>query len=285
MTLNQLIGIGLRHPHYKEIMEGRPAIGWFEVHSENFFHLGGPTLETLKKIRDHYPLSLHGVGLSLGSASGLDREHLKKIKHLINQVNPFLISDHLSWGKTGNLFLPDLLPLPYTQESLSVMTQNVIVAQDYLQRELLIENPSSYLEYLDSEISEAHFLVELCEKTGAKILLDINNIYVSACNHGWDAKKYIDAIPSRLVKELHLAGHSTKMISPTKTLRIDTHNNKICEAVWELYAYGLGKLGEIQTLIEWDADIPEFSVLIAEAKKAQAYCDMNIANRIKHAKA
>lgn len=285
MIEEQLIGIGLRAPHYTEIINTRPSVSWFEVHSENFFHLGGPTLNALKKIRDNYPISLHGVGLSLGSATGLDLNHLKKIKDLINEINPFLVSEHLSWGKIGKVYLPDLLPLPYTQESLKIISQNLMIAQDFLARELLIENPSSYLEYKTSELTEALFLVELCKKTGAKILLDINNIYVSAYNHGWDAKKYIDAIPSKLVKEFHLAGHSSKTISPTKNLLIDTHNNKISDAVWELYTYALNKMGKVHTLIEWDSDIPEFSVLIDEVQKAEAYCELSRKNQVYYGKA
>lgn len=284
MTLNQLIGIGLRHPHYHEVIDSQPDIGWFEVHSENFFHLGGASLSALKTIRENYPISLHGVGLSLGSASGIDLTHLKKIKNLINQINPFLVSEHLSWSKIGNIFLPDLLPMPYTQDSLDIICQNIQQTQDYLQREILIENPSSYLEYQDCELREADFLIELCKKSGAKILLDINNIFVSAHNHQWDAKKYIDTIPAALVKELHLAGHSSKMISDNKMLKIDTHNNKVCKEVWELYVYGLNRFGQIPTLIEWDADIPELTVLLAEAKKAQSYCDLHLTQQALYAK-
>ncbi len=285
MTLNQLIGIGLRHPHYHEVIDSQPGIGWFEVHSENFFHLGGPSLNALKTIRASYPISLHGVGLSLGSADKLDVDHLKKIKKLIREIDPFLVSEHLSWGKINNTFLPDLLPLPYTQESLSVISQNIQQTQDYLQREILIENPSSYLEYQDSELDEADFIVKLCQKSGAKLLLDINNIFVSAHNHQWDAKKYINSIPGDLVKELHLAGHSHKALSEQKIIKVDTHNNKVCEEVWELYIYSLTHFGLKHTLIEWDADIPELSVLLEEAQKAKTYCELNLVQQQAHAKA
>jgi uncharacterized protein (UPF0276 family) len=282
---NQLIGIGLRAPHYQEVIEKRPNIGWFEVHSENFFNLGGPTLSTLKAIREHYPISLHGVGLSLGSSSPIDKKHLEKLKILIKYIDPFLISEHLSWGEIQGIHLPDLLPVPYTLDSLHCLAQNIMIAQDYLKRELLIENPSSYLEYKESEFAEENFLVKLCKKTGAKILLDINNIFVSCSNHGWDAKKYIDAIPPALVKEIHLAGHSTKIISETQILKIDTHDDKVGEEVWALYQYALTKFGLIPTLIEWDAKIPEFEILLAEAVKAKNYCIQAHKKHIKHEQA
>lgn len=285
MTLNQLIGIGLRHPHYLEVINSQPNIGWFEVHSENFFHQGGPSLTVLKNIRKNYPISLHGVGLSLGSANGIDLNHLKKIKNLISDINPFLISEHLSWGKINNTFFPDLLPLPYTQESLDIICQNIQRTQDYLQREILIENPSSYLEYNASELSEADFLIELCKKSGAKLLLDINNIFVSAHNHQWDAKKYIDKIPSELVKELHLAGHSHKNISENKIIKVDTHDNKVCDNVWALYDYALSKFGVNYTLIEWDTDIPELNVLLSEAEKAKQHCQSYFDKKISYVKA
>jgi len=271
MTLNPFIGIGLRHPHYQKVLEDRPSIEWFEVHSENFFHNGGPTLNVLFKIREHYPISLHGIGLSLGSASGLDENHLSHLKKLINSVNPFLVSEHLSWNTINQFHLPDLLPIPYNQESFDVFAKNIIKTQDFLNREILIENPSSYLEYHSSDRDEAEFLVKLCQKTGAKILLDINNIFVSCSNHGWDAQKYIDKIPVDLVKEIHLAGHSSQEISPEKTLLIDTHNNSVCTEVWELYGYALQKLGTIPTLLEWDADIPSLDFLMKEASKALNY--------------
>lgn len=285
MTLNQLIGIGLRHPHYLEVINSLPDIGWFEVHSENFFQSGGPTLSILKTIRKNYPISLHGVGLSLGSADGIDLNHLKKIKNLIHDIDPFLISEHLSWGKINHTFFPDLLPLPYTPESLNILCQNIQQVQDYLQREILIENPSSYLEYNDSVLTEADFLVELCKKSGAKLLLDINNIFVSAHNHQWDAKKYIDTIPVGLVKELHLAGHSHKTISDNKIIKVDTHNNKVCDNVWVLYDYALNKLGTTHTLIEWDTDIPELVVLLSEAEKAKQYCESYFDKKIAYVKA
>lgn len=271
MNLNQLIGVGLRYQHYAQVIEERPSIGWFEVHSENFFHQGGPAINTLSIIREDYPISLHGVGLSLGSASGALKNHLIYLKELIALIDPFLVSEHLSWGYVDGVYLPDLLPVPYTKESLKIFAQNINLTQDFLKRELLIENPSSYLEYNITDMEEVDFLSSLCQITGAKLLLDINNIFVSCSNHGWDARSYIDKIPINLVKEIHLAGHSTRVIAPDHIIHIDTHDNNVCSEVWNLYEYAIKKFAPIYTLLEWDAKIPEFAVLQQESSKALAY--------------
>lgn len=271
MNSDQLIGIGLRHPHYRQVLEELPFIGWFEVHSENFFSKGGPALDVLCAIRQHYPISLHGVGLSLGSAIGVDKDHLVRLKQLMKTINPFLVSEHLSWNCVDGIYLPDLLPVPYTQEGLDIFTNNVNVVQDFLGCEILIENPSSYIEYTASKIEEADFLTALCKRTGANILLDVNNVFVSCSNHGWNAQHYIDAIPCDLVKEIHLAGHSIKLIAPNEILRIDTHDHIVCQEVWDLYGYAIQKFGPMPTLLEWDAQIPALSFLIKEASKALHY--------------
>lgn len=271
MTSNHLIGIGLRHPHYRQVLDERPQIGWFEVHSENFFHKGGMSLEILKAISDIYPISLHGVGLSLGSASGLDKNHLARLKELTELVNPFLISEHLSWSRVKGIYMPDLLPIPYTKETLDCFRRNIDTAQEYLGRTILIENPSSYIEYGASTYEEADFLVELVQATQTKILLDVNNIFVSCSNHGWDTKKYIDKIPEGMVGEMHLAGHSHKLLPNNQKLRIDTHDNVVCEEVWELYDYAIKKFGPVYTLLEWDDQIPDLAFLIKEAQKALDY--------------
>lgn len=267
----QLIGIGLRHPHIRQVLEELPSVGWWEIHSENFFQAGGPSLENLLSIREHYRLSLHGVGLSLGSSSGIDEQHLSRLKNLIQQLDPFLVSEHLSWSRVGNLFLPDLLPIPYTKESLEVIARNIDQVQSYLGREILIENPSSYLEFASSEMEEVSFLITLCQKTGAKILLDVNNIFVSCSNHGWDMNKYIDSVPADLVREVHLAGHSIKSITPDQKIHIDTHDTTVDEAVWGLYGYAISKLGAKPTLLEWDAQIPSLDTLIKESRQALDY--------------
>lgn len=273
-ALNTLIGIGLRQPHYQQVLQERPPIGWLEVHSENFFQAGGPALTLLQEIRELYPISLHGVGLSLGSATGLHQEHLQRLKKLLDFTRPFLLSEHLSWSRINGIYCPDLLPIPYTDESLNIFIENVNIAQDFLNHEILIENPSSYIEYQKSHLEEVDFLITLCQKTGAKLLLDVNNIYVSCSNHQWNAQSYIDAIPSHLIQEIHLAGHSLNEIAPDQTLKIDTHDNKVCDEVWELYAYTLKKCGPKYTLLEWDSDIPALNVLINEAEKSLGYFPM-----------
>jgi uncharacterized protein len=258
MNSSSFIGLGLRYPHYQQVLEEQPAIGWFEVHSENFF-------------RTQYPISLHGVGLSLGSDQDPSMEHLQRLKNLILHMDPFLISEHLSWSTLRGTYIPDLLPIPYNAESLGIFSKNIEKTQDFLGRLLLIENPSSYLEYTGSDWTESEFLVELCRRTGAKILLDINNLFVSASNHGWDPKQYINSIPIDLVKELHIAGHSCKSLSENKIIRIDTHDQKVCPQVWELYGYATQRFGCIRSLLEWDAELPPLSDLQQEAQKMQEY--------------
>jgi len=265
--------VGLRHPHYAEVLKERPPVDWFEVHSENFFHQGGPAVEGLLEVRKHYPISLHGVGLSLGSAKGVEKDHLIRLKELMAKVDPFLLSEHLSWSFLDGRFVPDLLPIPYNAESFDVLCRNIETTQDFLGREILIENPSSYLEFQCSTQEEVGFLVSLCESTGAKMLLDVNNVFVSSSNHGWDPKQYIHAIPKHLVKEIHLAGHSTKEIGNQKILRIDTHDNFVCQEVWELYALAIQRFGSVSTLLEWDDKIPALSVLVNEALKAREYLE------------
>jgi uncharacterized protein (UPF0276 family) len=268
MTSDKLIGVSLKTAYYKQFLEDRPPIGWFEVHSENFFTEGGNGLANLMALSKLYPTSLHGIGLSLGSASGVQIEHLERLAKLVELVKPRFVSEHLSWGYINGVYMHDLLPIPYTDESLKIFSRNITVAQEFLHRQILIENPSSYLEYKASYKNEVDFLVEICKITDAKILLDVNNIFVSSSNHGWDAKNYIDAIPQGLVKEIHIAGHSTKILTTDQILRIDTHDNYVCDEVWDLYSYAIQRFGPTHTLLEWDANIPSLEVLIQEASKA-----------------
>lgn len=270
---HDLVGVGLRHPHYSYVLEHKPPIGWFEVHSENYFMKGGPALQLLDKICEDYSLSLHGIGLSLGSADGLDKNHLAQLKELIQRFSPFLVSEHLSWSRVNETYFPDLLPIPYTEETFALMAQNIDEAQTVLGREILIENPSSYLEYKDSTFSETDFLMSLCQKTGAKILLDINNVYVSSFNHGWDASSYLQAISLSLVGEIHLAGHSLKTFEDGSVLRVDTHSSCVCDEVWDLYHQAVRQGIHVPTLIEWDEDIPDFGVLMEEASIAHSYLE------------
>lgn len=262
-------GIGLRAEHYAAVLETRPPVGWLEVHSENYFGTGGKPLDYLERIRAHYPLSLHGVGLSVGSTDPLDRQHLAKLKGLIKRFEPALVSEHLSWSSVGGRHFNDLLPLPYTEEALYHMIARVAQVQDVLGRQILIENPSSYLQYVESAIPEWEFLVALAERTGCGVLLDVNNIYVSASNHGFDTGAYLRAIPRHLVREIHLAGFTVNRFDDGEIL-IDTHNRPVWPAVWALYRQSVQRFGQIPTLIEWDIDLPELAVLVDEAQRADA---------------
>jgi uncharacterized protein (UPF0276 family) len=258
-------GIGLRAPHYRDVLESRPEVGWLEVHSENYFGEGGPPLHYLERIRGHYPLSLHGVGMSLGSTDPLDMAHLAKLKRLIERFEPGLVSDHLAWNSVGRRHFNDLLPLPYTDEALKHITQRVLRVQEFLGQRILVENPSTYYEHADSQIPEAEFLGELARRSGCGILLDVNNVYVSACNHRWDARRYIDVVPARYVAQMHLAGFTRN-----GDILIDTHSRAVCAEVWALFAHAVARLGARPTLIEWDADLPSLAILAAQARHAQA---------------
>jgi uncharacterized protein (UPF0276 family) len=242
-------------------------VGWFEAHSENYFAAGGSQRESLERIRADYALSLHGVGLSIGSTDPLDRAHLNELMRLVRDFAPILVSEHLSWGSVGGRFMNDLLPLPYTEGALRHMVTRVRDVQDVLGRQILIENVSSYLQFTCSEVPEWEFLAALADESGCGILLDVNNVYVSAMNHGFDACAYVDGIPGSVVKEIHLAGHAVNSVG-RREFRIDTHNTHVCDAVWDLYALALKRFGRVPALIEWDADIPALEVLVAEAHKA-----------------
>jgi uncharacterized protein len=260
-------GIGLRAIHHQEVIARRPAVGWFEAHSENYFGLGGPPRRALAEVRRHYPLSLHGVGLSIGSTDPLDATHLAQLVQLTRELEPMLVSEHLSWGSVGGRFTNDLLPLPYTEEALQHLVSRVGQVQDALGRQMLIENVSSYLQFTHSQMDEWDFLAQLARQSGCGLLLDVNNIYVSAMNHGFDALAFLNGIPRESVREMHLAGHSIHTVGG-REIRIDTHSSPVCDAVWNLYSAALERFGPVPTLIEWDSEIPALSVLVAEAHKA-----------------
>lgn len=262
-------GIGLRAPHHQDILELRPAVGWLEAHSENYFAPGGAQPEILERIRAEYPLSLHGVGLSLGSTDPLDRRHLENLKHIVERFEPALVSEHLSWGSFRGRHFNDLLPLPYTEEALRHMVSRVAEVQEALGRQILIENVSSYLEFTCSSMPEWEFLSALAYESGCAILLDVNNIYVSAVNHGFDAQDYLARMPVKAVREIHLAGHSRRSHGGRDIL-IDTHSTHVCADVWALYAAAVRRFGDVPTLIEWDTDIPALPVLVDEAHRADA---------------
>jgi len=262
-------GIGLRTPHENEVAAGARNVAWVEVHSENYLGGGGPKIETLKEIRSQVPVSCHGVGLSLGSAEGIDSDHLDRLSDLFSWLEPTVVSEHVSWSIADNIFLNDLLPLPYTPESLSIICENIEISQERFGRSILIENPSTYLSFPESEIPEWEFMTEVARKTGCGLLLDINNIYVSAQNTGIEAETYLGAIPGNLIKEIHLAGHSFAEVGDNM-LVINDHGSTVAEPVWALYRQALDIFGAVPTLIEWDTDVPSLSVLLAEALKADA---------------
>jgi uncharacterized protein (UPF0276 family) len=260
-------GIGLRAEHHAAVLATRPDVGWLEVHSENHFASAGASHTALDAIRAHYPLSLHGVGLSLGATDPLDREHLAQLKLAIDRYQPLLVSEHLCWGVAGGRHTNDLLPLPYTREALRHLVGRVTEAQETLGQRLLIENVSSYLTFRDSQMPEWDFLAALACESGCGILLDVNNIYVSARNHGFDAFEYLAALAPDCVEEIHLAGHSTRLLDGHELL-VDTHNTRVCDEVWTLYAAAIARFGRAPTLIEWDTDLPALDVLVDEAHHA-----------------
>jgi uncharacterized protein len=260
-------GIGLRSNHVLEILETRPVLGWVEVHSENYFGRGIPR-HYLERIREHYPVSLHGVGLSVGSTDAFNHEHLAALRELIVDIDPLFVSEHLSWSSVGGHYLNDLLPLPYTQEALAHLAARVGEIQERLGRQILIENISSYLQFDESAMPEWEFLAELTNRSGCAVLLDVNNIYVSAINHGFDAYRYLQAIPVHTVREMHLAGFTRKSFDGGEIL-IDTHNRRVAPEVWRLYEAAVARFGAVPTLIEWDSDLPPLAVLLDEARRAQ----------------
>jgi len=265
-------GIGLRAPHVHEVIDTRPPTAWLEVHAENYLG-GGPALRSLDQLRPSYPISLHSVGLSLGSVDGPDARHLRRLAALIGRIEPVLVSEHLSWSITGGVYLNHLLPLPYTDESLELLCRHVDQTQIALGRQILIENPSSYLRFRDSPIPEPEFLAELARRTGCGLLCDVNNIYVSAHNLGFDAMAYVDALPRASVGEIHVAGHA-RNDADGLTILIDDHGSRVSPDVWQLYAHALSRFGPVATLVEWDTEIPTLDTLLAEACVADGllYC-------------
>jgi len=265
-TLPARAGIGLRGPHVASVLAGDLAGTWLEVHAENYMGAGSAP-RALDAIRRDHDLSVHGVGLSLGSADGLSHDHLRRLVALVERLEPALVSEHLAWSTAGGAYLNHLLPLPYTEEALDAVARNVDAAQTALGRPLLVENPSLYLRFRESPIPEPEFLVALARRTGCRLLLDVNNVYVSAHNLGLDARAYLEAIPAELVGEIHLAGHATNDADGHSIL-IDDHGSRVAAPVWRLYAQALARLGPRPTLIEWDTDVPALTVLIEEAETA-----------------
>lgn len=260
-------GIGLRFQHHRAMLGERPRIGWLEIHAENYMG-GGRPLEYLTALRSDYPVSLHGVGLSLGSAEHLDRAHLDRARALIERIEPGLVSEHLSWSITGEIYLADLLPLPMTEEALLLVCDRVDEVQGRFGRSILLENPSSCLRYRHSSIPEWEFLAAVAKRTDCGLLCDVNNIHVSACNHGFDAIAYLEALPADRIGEIHLAGHSVKTLESGRVLRIDDHGSPVASEVWALYEAALARFGRVPTLLEWDTNVPPLKILLDEAAAA-----------------
>jgi uncharacterized protein (UPF0276 family) len=257
-------GIGLRTPHYRELLARETCTGWLEAHTENYLGDGGFDRHVLTSLRERYPISLHGVGLGLGSVHGFSPDHLQRVVALVRRIEPCLVSEHLCWGAVADRALNDLLPMPLTTEALALMCERVCRMQDALQRQVLVENISTYVRFADDDHDEPQFLNELARRTGCGILLDVNNLYVNQCNHGTDAAAHIDAIAIGHVGEIHLAGHLV-----TDLAVIDHHGDRVDEAVWGLYRRALKRFGAVPTLIEWDTDVPELDVLLGETARAR----------------
>ncbi|WP_042877496.1 DUF692 domain-containing protein [Cupriavidus necator] len=258
-------GLGLRKEHYQAFLEMEVPVDFVEVISENFMVDGGRPRHVLREVRSRYPVVLHGVSMSVGSSDGLDRDYLRRLKALVDETEPLHVSDHLSWSRIGGFNSHDLLPLPYTDEALDIVCANISMAQDVLGRAMLFENPSSYVAFDGAAMTEWEFLEAMCERTGCGLLLDVNNIYVSATNHGFDAHAFVDGIPAAHVRQIHLAGHSQG-----KELLIDTHDSEVCDAVWQLYARVRARVGAVATMIERDDKIPPLAELLDELAIARA---------------
>lgn len=263
-------GVGLKPEHFRTILDTRPAIGFFEIHAENYMVAGGPFHHYLERIRADYPLSIHGVGLSIGSAAPLDKAHLVRLAALLDRYRPESFSEHLAWSSHQGVFYNDLLPAPYHAGTLVRVCAHIDQVQDYLGCRMLLENPATYVEFVDSTMAEADFIGEVVRRTGCGLLLDVNNIYVSCVNHGRDPSAYLRALPLVATGEIHLAGFAEDVDAAGDRLLIDSHDAAVAGDVWDLYAEALGHIGPTPTLIERDGNIPTLPVLIAEARQAEA---------------
>ena len=263
------VGVGFKAEHFDAILKSRPALGFFEAHAENYMGAGGPPHRRLEAIRARYPLTLHGVGLSIGSPAPLDRAHLARLASVAERYQPALVSEHLAWSTHEGAFFNDLLPLPYTQETLARVCEHVDIVQSALRRRILIENPSTYVAFADTTMGEAEFLAELVRRTGCGLLLDVNNVFVSAANHGCDPDRHLAGFPFAAVEEIHLAGCADDSDDAGLPLIIDAHDSPVREAVWALYREAIGRLGPTPTLIEWDNDLPQWPTLLDEARRAE----------------
>ena len=269
-TLPASAGVGFKPQHFDAIRTDDQGIGFIEVHAENYMGAGGPPHAMLRALRERYALSIHGVGLSIGSAGPLDADHLARLKALCDRYEPHSFSEHLAWSSHGDIYLNDLLPLPYTDETLARIVSHIDEVQDTLGREMLLENPSTYVQFSGSAIPEAEFLKEIASRTGCGLLLDVNNVFVQAVNHGTSPEAYLAAFPLDRVKEIHLGGHDAQQDETGAPLLIDAHGAPVADAVWTLYESVVARTGPLPTLIEWDNDVPDWPVLAAQARAADA---------------
>ncbi|WP_261843755.1 MNIO family bufferin maturase [Aliamphritea ceti] len=258
------VGVGLRQAHYQAVIDQAPSLGWFEVHSENYFNPGGPNHYFLQCVRDHYPLSLHGVGMSVGSTDPLDMNYLASLKQLIDRYEPFLVSDHISWSRHNGEYFPDLYPLPFTADVIQHLVSRIQQVQEYLGRKLILENVSSYVTFAESEMSEWDFLNEVTARSGCQLLLDVNNVAVNSCNHGFAATDFIAGISPCSVAEIHLSGAAHKIINQQPFI-IDSHDAEVADSVWSLYQQAIERFGVVPSLIEWDSQMPDLQVLVDQA--------------------
>lgn len=269
-TIPPRAGVGLKPEHYAAILEGEPDVGWFEIHAENYMGAGGPPHRYLTAIRERYPLSLHGVGLSIGAAKPLDKDHLRRLKALDDRYQPGLFSEHLAWSSHDTVFLGDLLPVPYNAETLARVAEHIDQVQETVGRRMLLENPSTYVAFEQSTMSEIDFLDEVVRRTGCGLLLDVNNIHVSATNHQYDPIAYLEAFPVEHVGEIHLAGYAPETDDHGFPLLIDAHDRPIDPVVLRLYERAIALTGPLPTLVEWDNAVPEWPALEAEANRVEA---------------
>ena len=263
------VGVGFKAEHFDAVLESRPDLGFFEIHAENYMGAGGPPHRRLEAIRERYPLSLHGVGLSIGSPGPLDQAHLARLARVAERYQPAVVSEHLAWSTHEGAFLNDLLPLPYTEETLARVSEHIDLVQTTLKRTMLLENPSTYVAFAETTMSETDFLRAIVRRTGCGLLLDVSNIFVSATNHGFDPDRYLAEFPLAAVGEIHLAGCADDVDDAGLPLLIDAHNSPVRDAVWRLYAEAIRRLGATPTLIEWDNDVPTWPSLLSEASRAE----------------
>ncbi|MGB7286367.1 MAG: DUF692 domain-containing protein [Salaquimonas sp.] len=268
-------GVGLKAQHVDDILTSKADIGFFEVHAENYMGAGGLPHAQLRVIRENYPISVHGVGMSIGNSGRLNQSHLARFKAVIEIYEPAMVSEHLAWSTHDDVFYNDLLPVPYTDETLAKVVEHIDQVQNFIGRQILIENPSTYVTFEESTWMEFEFMETLAKRSGCGLLFDVNNVYISATNHNYSPKDYIDAYPLHLVREIHLAGHAHDTDDEGSPLLIDAHDREICDDVWDLYRHTLSKTGPLPSLVEWDNDVPDWSILAAEALKADRILGTN----------